>query len=95
MVKKANKRLHYLRDCPKAQLPPDVGTTVYCMKIRPLLECTSPVWGGLLEYLSNEIQQVQNRSLDIIGVPRNTLPALAKWRDEAAKAELQRILKPT
>ena len=34
-VKKANKRLHYLRDYRKAQLPPDVGTTaVYCTKIR-------------------------------------------------------------
>ena len=32
-VKKANKRLHYLRDYRKAQLPPDVGTTVYCTKI--------------------------------------------------------------
>ena len=91
-VKKANRRLHYLRDCRKAQLPSDVSTTVYCTKIRPLLECASPVWGGLPEYLANEIQRVQNRSLDIIGVPRDTLPALEQRRDEAAKAELQRIL---
>ena len=85
-VKKANKRLHYLRDCRKAQLPSDVGTTVYCTKIRALLEYASPVWGGLPEYLANEIQRVQNRSLDIIGVPRDTLPALEKRRDETAKA---------
>ena len=91
-VKKANKRLHYLRDCRKAQLPSDVGTTVYCTKIRPLLEYASPVWGGLPEYLANEIQRVQNRSLNIIGVPRDTLPALEQRRDEAAKAELQQIL---
>ena len=91
-VKKANKRLHYLRDCRKAQLPPDVGTTVYCTKIRPLLEYASPVWCGLPDYLANEIQRVQNRSLDIIDVPRDTLPALEQRRDEAAKAELQRIL---
>ena len=76
-VKKANKRLHYLRDCCKEQLPPDVGTTVYCTKICPLLEHASPVWGGLPDYLANEIQRVQNRSLDIIGVPRDTLPALS------------------
>ena len=43
-VRKANKRLHYLRDCRKAQLAPDVGTTVYCTKIHPLLEYASPVW---------------------------------------------------
>ena len=54
-------RLGYLRDFRKAQLSPDVGTTVYCTKIRPLLECASPVWGGLPEYLTNEIQRVQNR----------------------------------
>ena len=88
----ANKRLHYLRDCRKAQLPSDVGTTVYCTKIHSLLEYASPVWVGLPEYLANEIQRVQNRSLDIIGVPRDTLPALEQRRDEAAKAELQRIL---
>ena len=57
-----------------------------------MLEYTSPVWGGLPEYLANEIQRVQNRSLDIIGVPRDMLPALEERRDEAAKAELQRIL---
>ena len=93
-VRKANKRLHYLRDCHKAQLPPDVCTTVYCTKIRPLLEYASPVWGGLPDYmyLANEIQRVQNRSLDIIGGLRDTLPPLEQRRDEAAKAELQRIL---
>ena len=84
-VKKANKRLHYLRDCRKAQLPSDVGTTVYCTKIHPLLEYASTVWGGLPEYLANEIQRVQNRSLDIIGVPRDTLPALEQRKMKQQK----------
>ena len=75
-----------------AQLPPDVGTTVYRTKIRPLLEYASPVWGGLPVYLANEFQRVQNRNLDIIGVPMDTLPALEQRRREAAKAEQQRIL---
>lgn len=91
-TKKANKRLYYLRDCRKAQLPQDVGITVYRTKIRPLLEYASPVWGGIPDYLVNELQRVQNRSLDIIGVPRNTLPELASRRDKAAEAELRRVL---
>ena len=65
---------------------------VFITMIRPLLAYASPVWGGLPEYLVNEIHWVQNRSCYIIESPRNTLPTLAKERDKAAKTELQRIL---
>ena len=75
-----------------AQLPPDVATTVYRTKIRPLLEYASPVWGGLPDYLANEFQRVQNRSLGIIDVLMDTLPALEQRRRETAKAEQQWIL---
>ena len=91
-VLKFSKCIHCLRDCHKVQLPSDVGTTVYCTKICPLLEYASPVWGEFPDYLANKIQQVQNRSLDIISIPRNTLPVLEKWQHEAAKVELQQIL---
>ena len=69
-------RLHYVRDCRMAQLPPDVGTTVYHTKIGPLFVYDSPVWGGVPDYLRNEFQRVQNISLDIIDVPVDTLPAV-------------------
>ena len=70
MTKKANRRLFLLRECRKANLPKDVGITLYNTKIRPLLQYASPVWGGLPNYLSEEVQRVQDRSLSIIGVPR-------------------------
>ena len=47
---------------------------------------------GVGTNLANEFQRVQNRSLDIIGVPMDTLPALEQRRREAAKAEQERIL---
>ena len=52
VTKKANKRLFLLREGRKANLPKDVGITLYNTKIRPLLEYASPVWGGLPNYLS-------------------------------------------
>lgn len=93
MTKKANKRLFLLRECRKANLPKDVGITLYNTKIRPLLEYASPVWGGLPNYLSEEVQRVQDRSLSIIGVPRTALPALHERRSTATKREFEKILK--
>ena len=46
-VKTASKRLYSMRECGKANLPTEIGITIYCTKIRPLLEYASPVWGGL------------------------------------------------
>ena len=87
MTKKANKRLFFLRECRKANLPKDVAIALYNTKIRPLLEYASPVWEGLPNYLSEEVQRVQDRSLSIIGVPRTALPALHGRRSTATKRE--------
>ena len=93
MTKKANKRLFLLRECRKANLPKDVGTALYNTKIRPLLEYASLVWEGLPNYLSEEVQRVQDHSLSIIGVPRTALPALHERRSTATKGEFEKILK--
>ena len=34
----ANRRLFHLRECRKARFPVDIGITMFCSKIRPLLE---------------------------------------------------------
>ena len=46
-VKKASDRLYYLRECRKANVTTEIGITLYCSEIRPLLEYASPVWDGL------------------------------------------------
>ena len=60
-IKKASKRLYHLRECRKANLPTEIGTTVYCTKIRPLLKYSSPVCGGLSKYFADELQSTQDR----------------------------------
>ena len=39
---------------------------VYCSIIRSVLEYASPVWAGLTQYLSDQIESVQKRALNII-----------------------------
>ena len=72
--KRANKRLYYLKEFRRARLPAEVGITCYLTKIRPLSEYGAPVWGGLPAYLAAELENIQIRSLDIIGFPTG-LPA--------------------
>ena len=52
-------RVYYLRECRKVNLPREIDITIYCTKIRPLLECASPVWGSLSKYLAEELQSIQ------------------------------------
>ena len=92
IVSKANKRIYHLTVCRKANLPTDVGLTLFCSKIRPVLEYAAPIWRGLPKYLEDEIQHVQDRCLDIIGLPRNSLHSLALRREIFTQRELQRII---
>jgi hypothetical protein len=59
------------------------------------LEYASPVWGGLPKYLEDEIEQIQTRSMKIIGLPKNHLPTLRERRVEATKRELLKIRSDT
>ena len=78
----------------KANLPIEIGITIYCTKIRPRLEYASPVWGGLPKNLAEELQSIQNRCLDIIRIPRTSLPTLEDRCNVqcATKHELERIV---
>ena len=89
---KVNKRLFFLRECRKARLPIEVGITMYCTRIRTLLEYAAPIWGGIPDYLDAEIERVQRRSLAIIVVSIDTLEKLSSRRDQATKTELLLIL---
>ena len=84
-------RVYYLRECRKANLPREIDITIYCTKISPLLEYASPVWGSLSKYLAKELQSIQNRYLDVIGIPKTSLPTLED-RCLATKRELERIV---
>ena len=94
-VRKACKKLFHLRECRRSNLPVEIGLTTYISKIRPILEYASPVWGGLPKYLEDEIEQIQTRSMKIIGLPKNHLPTLRERRVEATKGELLKIQSDT
>ena len=82
----------YLKVCRTAHLPRDIGLTTYITKIRPVLEYASPVWGGLSIYLEEDLQGVQNRCLNVIGLPRDTVESLVTRRQNLTRKEFKRIL---
>ena len=78
--------------CRTAHLPRDSGLTTYITKIRPVLEYASPVWGGLPIYLEEDLQRVQNRCLNVIGLPRDTVESLVIERQNLTRKEFKRML---
>ena len=84
------KRIHYLRVCRTAHLPRDIGLTTYITKA--VLEYASPVWGVLPIYLEEGLQRVQNRCLNVIGLPRDTVESLVTRRQNLTRKEFKRIL---
>ena len=61
-------------------------------QVRPVLEYASPVWGGLPIYLEEDLQRVQNRCLNVIGLPRDTVESLVTRRQNLTRKEFKRIL---
>ena len=92
ITKKANRRMFCLRECRRANLPTEVGMTCYMTKIRPLLEYGSPVWGRIPQYLVDELESIQARSLRILGIPKDSLPSLHERRDKQTIKEYERTI---
>ena len=56
-----------------------------------LLEYAFPVWGGIPTYLEEEIERVQERSVRILSLERNSLEPLSLRRKDTTLKELERI----
>ena len=66
-IKKANKRLYSLVLLKRTGVPLMDIKNFYCATVRPVLEYCSPVFHHALpQYLSAEIERVQNRALSIM-----------------------------
>ena len=71
---------------------------VYCSIIRSVLEYASPVWAGLTQYLSDQIESVQKRALKIIfpfmsyedALKKSGLINLCQRREDACVTFLKR-----
>ena len=89
---KANRLLYLLRECRKSNLPKEVDLTLYKSKIRPIVEYASPVWGSLPSYLVNEIERIQTRSLQILGMDKDSLQNLNGRREVSTKRVAGKIM---
>ena len=49
-------------------------------------------WGGLPIYLEEDLQRVQNRCVNFIGLPRDTVESLVTRRQKLTRKEFKRIL---
>ena len=91
ITRRANRKLYYQRDCRKSHLPIHVDLTIFKSTIRPTLEYASPVWGGIPKYLQDEVELVQTRCLQIIGLEKHHLHSLKDRRETATRREAVRI----
>ena len=67
ICKKAATRLYFLKQLKRAKVPPKDMLLFYTTCIRPVLEYACPVFHhSLPQYLSNEMERLQNRALRII-----------------------------
>ena len=67
IVEKAGKRLYMLRLLKRANADTKALSTVYITVIRPVLKYACQVWHfNIPEYLSDDIERVQKRTLRII-----------------------------
>ena len=57
-----------------------------------MLEYASPVWGGLSICLEEDLQRVQNRCLNVIALPSDTVESLVTMRQKLTRKEFKRIL---
>ena len=72
-------------------MPTEVGITCCLPNIRPLLEYGVPIWGEIPDYLVNELESIQRRSLDTSGLPRDFLPSLEEKRKTITTREFRGI----
>lgn len=77
IIKKANKRLYALRKLKKSGVPNTDIVSVYCTIIRPVMEYASVVFANLPQILSNDLERVQRRALEIIYPSQSYAEALS------------------
>ena len=59
LIKKASKRLYFLRQLKRANVPAAEMISFYCTRIRPIVEYASPVFHyGIPNYLSKDIERL-------------------------------------
>ena len=67
ICKKAARRFYGLRLLKRNALPSHILISIYCTRIRSIVEYACQVWHyGLPQYLSDQVEKIQKRALKII-----------------------------
>lgn len=89
LAKKAQQRLHFLRQMRRASLPPSILTTLYRGTMESLLTCCITVWSGSCRASDwKSLQRVVRTAEKIIGTP---LPRIQDIADSRCLSRVQRI----
>ena len=91
IAKKACEMFSCLSECRRNNLSTEVGVICYQTKIRSLWEYRAPIWGGIPQYLVDELESIQTRSLWILGLPKDSLPSLLERRYSLTLREYEGI----
>ena len=79
IIKKANKRMYFLVLLRKAGVPLLDIVNFYCTCVRPLLEYCAPVFHHALpSYLSEDLERIQKRALNVISPGHSYCDTLAR-----------------
>ena len=81
ITKKAGQRIHILTQMKRAGIACDDILTVYCSKVRPILEYACQAWHpGLCGYLSDDLEGIQKRAMWVIYPNKTYEEALCEAR---------------
>ena len=93
IYKRANSRLHFLRQLKRAAVSCKDMLRFYIADIRPVIEYAAPVWHtGLTAELAESLESVQKRALRIIfGRSSFTNSRCLSFRESLAVSSLQSV----
>ena len=99
VIKKANRRLYALRTLKKCGVPVEDLISIYCSLIRSVIEYASPMLSNIPCYLSDALERIQKRALNIIlpgsqyqdALQLSGLPTLAARRHLACEAFMKSL----
>ena len=78
VIKKGNSRLYALRQLKKAGLSQTDLVTLFCSFVRSTVEYAAPAWWNITLHLSDLIESIQKRALQIIYLLLTYEDALAR-----------------
>ena len=92
IITKANKRMYFLVLLRKAGVPSSDIVNFYCTCVRPLLEYCAPVFHHAIpSYLSEDLERIQKRGLNVISPGHSYCDNLARFGLKALQSRRETL----